>query len=255
MKIKQTHEFIENQKNKKNFLAQFNSEFKIKEWCFEKTIYIEDFENYKFYNSEIYYKEYDVPIEKVIGTDHVDYIDRRWIDLFGNMKRSKSYWSKVNFLEFAKTSEFSKGYSYAKFGDAYFVTQGNHRNCEAKFSELQSVRVPVTEYILDVEMLENWNFLNKERFLPIIEDGYNRVYYRTFKWTLTVCQEKIIFHDFEAVKRFITHYKKIKMTIKESFCFFLQDNRLLSKGNEAYYRISDNYNQLNYFIYKHKKNK
>ncbi|KIA92485.1 hypothetical protein OA93_23425 [Flavobacterium sp. KMS] len=245
MKIKEINEF----------LFHFNSGFKIKEWCFEKVIYIEDCKDYKFYNSKIYHKEHDVSLEKVIGTDHFSYVDRRWIDLLGNMKKSKSYWNKENFLEFIKTPGFSSGYSYAKFGDSYFVVGGNHRNCEAKFSELKSVRVPVTEYILDVEMLDHWNLLNKERFLPIIEDGHNRVYYRTFKWTLTVCQEKIIFHDFEAVKRFITHYKKIKMTIKESFCFFLQDNRLLSKGNEAYYRISDDYNQLNYFIYKHKKNK
>lgn len=251
MEIKQTNEFIENQKN---LLAQFNNDFKIKEWCFEKTIYIEDLEDYKFYNHRIYHKNYNVPIDKVIGTDHFSYINRRWIDLFGNMKKSKSYWNKVNFLEFSKTSEFSKGYSYAKLGDSYFVTQGNHRNCEAKFSELQSVRVPVTEYVLDVEMLENWNFLNKERFLPIIESGHYGIYYRTLNWTITINQKSIIFHDFEAVKKFITHYREMKLTIKELCYLFFEKKGLLFRKDKTgvYYRISDDYSLLNNLITKHK---
>lgn len=236
------------------FLIQFNSSFKIKEWCFEKTIYIEDFKDYKFYNREIYHEEYDVPIGKVIGTDHIDYIGKRWIDLLGNMKRFNSDWNKINFLEFTKTPEFYNGYSYAKYGDAFFVTQGNHRNCEAKFSELKSLRVPITEYILDVEMLENWNFLNDERFLPVINNGHYGVYYRTLSWTIIINQESVLFHDFEAVKKFITHYREMKLTIQELCYFFFANKGLLfNKNNIAlYYRVSDNYNQLNKLIIDHK---
>jgi hypothetical protein len=256
MEIKYTNKSIENQEEGMKFLAQFNSDFKIKEWCFEKTIYIEDFKDYKFYNSEVYYKDYDVPIDKVIGTDHFSYVDRRWIDLLGNMKRSKSKWNKENFLEFSKTTEFVNGYSYAKFGNSYFVTQGNHRNCEAKFCELESVKVPVTEYVLDVDMLKAWRFLQKESLLPIIDNGHTRKYYRTLNWTIIINKKEIIFHDFEAIKKFITHYKKTKITIKELCYFFFEKKGLLLKKNksETYYRTSHDYNQLNKLILEHKKN-
>ncbi|WP_374174545.1 hypothetical protein [Flavobacterium tructae] len=254
MESKQTNEFIENQEKQISSLAQFNSDFKMKEWCFEKTIYIEDFEDYKFYNRTIYHENYNVPINKVIGTNHFSYINRRWIDLLGNMKKSKSFWNKENFLEFSKTAEFLNEYRYAKFGDSYFVTDGNHRNCEAKFCELKSVRTPVSEYILDIDMLKNWRFLNEEGFLPIIEDGHNRTYYRTFKWTLIINQERIIFRDFEAIKKFTAHYKKMKITTKELFSFFLQNKGLFLRIIETYYSVSDDYNQLNRLIHKHKNN-
>ena len=176
------------------------------------------------------------------------------------MKRFSDYYSAENFIEFiSKDSSYQKDFSYEKYGDEYFVSQGNHRNCEAKFSGLKTIVTDVTEHILDIEMLDTFQYLQEEGLSPkkekenysLMEDSEDRsIFYRTSGWKIKMLGTTYTFKDFKAIQKFIFLYKEIEPT------FF---NRLKIKfkkqEKEYWFEEKRDYKSLEAIIIQYKYNK
>lgn len=245
------NEYIENVK-------AFNPNFVIEDWCYETLQSPTKVQNYRFYNTSISKGIREVPLDKVVGTFHASYIGCTWISLVKNMKRFSDYYSAENFIEFiSKDSSYQNAFSYEKYGDEYFVSQGNHRNCEAKFSGLKTIVTDVTEHILDIEMLETFQYLEEEGLSPKKENYSlmkdledSSIFYRTSGWKIKMLGTTYTFKDFKAIQKFISLYKEIEPT------FF---NRLKIKfkkhEKEYWFKEENNYTSLETVIIQYKYNK
>ena len=206
-------------------IKAFNPNFVIEDWCYETLQSPTKVENYRFYNTSISKGIKEVPLDKVVGTSHDSYIGSTWISLVKNMKRFSDYYSAENFIEFiSKDSSYQKDFSYEKYGDEYFVSQGNHRNCEAKFSGLKTIVTDVTEHILDIEMLDTFQYLQEEGLSPkkekenysLMEDSEDRsIFYRTSGWKIKMLGTTYTFKDFKAIQKFIFLYKEKEYWFEE----------------------------------------
>ena len=67
-------------------LDQFDSTITIDENWNKRTIHTSDIENIQFYNSSVYHEKYKVPIKNIIGTSHVDYTNKTWLEVLGGAK-------------------------------------------------------------------------------------------------------------------------------------------------------------------------
>ena len=208
------NEYIENVK-------AFNPNFVIEDWCYETLQSPTEIKNYRFYNTSVSRGIEEVPLNKVVGTSHASYIGRTWISLVKNMKRFSNCYNAENFIEFInKDSSYQNGFSYEKYGDEYFVSEGNHRNCEAKFSGLKIIATNITEHILDTKMLEAFQYLEEEglspkkekEFFSPIGDENRGIFYRTSGWKINILGTTYTFKDFKAIQKFIFLYKEIEPT-------------------------------------------
>lgn len=54
--------------------------------------------------------------------------------------------------------------SYHKYGDDFYIGEGNHRSCISKFIGRETIRGIVTEHFFDHELFEAYNSLIAEGF-------------------------------------------------------------------------------------------
>ena len=229
-------------------VKRFNPNFIIEDWCYDRLLCLNELDNYKFYNSRIEYDNYIVPVEKIVGTTHFNYIGRTWVDLPYQMKRFHDYYTVNNFLEFVKTEDFDKNdLGYIKYGDLFFISGGNHRTCQAKFSNLKSIKAHVVEFIFDDKMFNIFNYLKNENLKPEIEMGGGGKYYRFNSWIIKLNSRKIYFKSFAAIEKFIGLYEFIIPSWK---------NTLLAKWSKKeflhVYSEEKDYNHLKNSIIMHK---
>ncbi len=228
-------------------ILEFNPNFVFKDWCNDELIYLEDVENYKFYNKEVYHEKFKVPLSNVIGTKHWGYAGRTWLDLPYNMKRFHKDYNINSFLNFYKSdSFFNNDISYAKFGDNFFITGGNHRTCQAKFSDIEYIETFVTEHIFDQEMYGAFKFLKSENLNPEILSQSGK-YYRFNNWVITINNQSFHFKEFNQVKFFIELYQKSKPNFYKKIY-----HRFFKKELNGFFREDEEINNLTGEIILHK---
>lgn len=189
-------------------LKKFNPNFKIKSWCYDRLKSTVEVENYKFYNNTIEHENYYVPINKIVGTTHPDYIGEKWVDLIYRMKRFRKHYTAKTFLEFALTDNFTEDdIRFEKYDNYFFTSAGNHRTCQAKFSNLKNINTYVKEYIFDSKMYEAFQFLLSEKLVPVINENREGKYYRFSSWKIYLNSKEYHFQSFSAIEKFIEHYK------------------------------------------------
>lgn len=107
---------------------------------------LDDFEYYKY--SGRYEKDLVIDLEDVVGTHHIDYRGKKWIEMFGCLKHGhqKSAESAEKWL-----STMTNTISLNKYDGKYYVGgDGNHRVCYAKFLGYKKLKVhSVSFYELD----------------------------------------------------------------------------------------------------------
>ena len=91
---------------------------------------------------------------------------------WGGLKRF-SNWTKDRLLEYIKSNEQYIGLSYAKYGNHFIISQGNHRSCLAILSGLEYIETDVSEFILDKYLLDTYNKLIELNLLSSSFDFQN----------------------------------------------------------------------------------
>jgi hypothetical protein len=189
-------------------LKVLDSKLEFKKWHFEKAECEKSFKDRNFWHiiPSKYYENQKVPLNKVVGTSHINYQGKMWLEVLGCLKRFDHYsWDKATFLD--KYKSFSIG--YMKYGDNYFIGEGNHRITIAKFLEFDYLEAPVTEYFFDYEFYNTYQELSNLNLQPNLSS-----YWRESPWSIKICDKSIHLQDFSLVKSFLAYYNEIALTFK-----------------------------------------
>ncbi|WP_103072200.1 hypothetical protein [Aquimarina sediminis] len=149
----------------------------------------------------------NVPLNKVIGTSHISYADSTWLENLGCLKRFSSYYTKEYCSDYFNSDEKKTGISYAKFGDDYIITQGNHRTHIARFLRYKCIKGDVQEYFFDYELYNTVNQYKKEKL--DLDLGDRNLFRRTM-WKTKIDSVKIFIHGYEMLKQFLSLYQSTK---------------------------------------------
>ncbi len=226
-------------------LKILDSKFELKKWHFEITENEEAFTDRAFWHilPSKYHESEKVPLKNIVGTSHPDYHGKMWLAVLGCLKRFDNYtWSKNTFMEKNKSLTLS----YSKYGDKYFIGQGNHRTTIGKFFEIDYLEAPVTEYFFDKEFFDLYTTVKKLDLFP--ELNY---YGRDSTWMITLNSQRFYLTNFTTVVSFVHYFKSVKITYKS-----LLKNKIIAhftRNKEIYHlRNKDDFNLVYYEIIKHK---
>lgn len=141
------------------WLKSIYPEFEDKESFYENVYRPEDLKYYDFFNRKKQYKEYINP-ENIVGIRYAwaynSHFKINWHQLLRELHRLKhvieNFKSKEEVINHIHHNYSEQKY-VLKYGNHYFTIGGQHRLCLAKFLNLKSVEVNVTEYELDKSRL------------------------------------------------------------------------------------------------------
>lgn len=103
----------------------------------------QDLDNFQFYYYEgCTYEE--ICIKKVIGSTHINYIHKSWLEMLSNLKRHKTDCDVELIRQIILRENNDK--SVCQYNDNYYITEGNHRFCQAKFLGISKVYCSVSKY-------------------------------------------------------------------------------------------------------------
>lgn len=169
-------------------------------WHFQRVSKPEEVENYAFYGSEVTFDTWvEVDTTKIVGTSHCSYNDRSWIENIGSLKGYKDRERKG--IE-EMIHESRPGITLSKYGDKYFISEGNHRTTFAKFLGFKSLRVnTVQNYLFD-----QFNFDLVRRF--------ERTGYKVLQWKdqihLKSFQHEVIMYP-KFAEEFLSFFDKVEL--------------------------------------------
>ncbi|WP_131368612.1 hypothetical protein [Chryseobacterium soli] len=192
-----------------------------------------------------------------------------WHQLLNELHRferiMKNFSSREDIIDnhiLRKYDEDTEGKNVLKFGSHYFTTSGQHRLCLAKFLELESVEVEVTEFKLDRARIVRF-----KRLKTGIEKlrKYKLIEYYTFDDLVKASEfENLYLNNFSTIFRiriallakFIEYYEKFYIfkplaRLQLIFASHLYPNRI----NETVDIFEEeDFKRANFSIIKHKSN-
>lgn len=108
--------------------------------------YVKDFSFYEM--GDTY--EANVPVNKIKGTTHESYLGKNWLVMMMSLKRHTEDFDVERVVHAIQDRTVTERIRLSKYGDDYFIDGGgNHRVCQAKLLELDSVPCEVTEYVFN----------------------------------------------------------------------------------------------------------
>lgn len=125
-------------------------EFDLREYFFRPVYHPRDyFENYHYYMRGELHEEV-VCVKKIMGTTHDSYHGKNWLEMLMTLKRHRSDHDEGRVIAAINDTQVADRISLSKYGDAYFIDGGgNHRVCQAKILNLETVPCEVTEFIFN----------------------------------------------------------------------------------------------------------
>lgn len=126
--------------------------FELQERFFDTVYHPKDYvENYPFYvRGETY--EGVVRVEKIMGTTHERYYGKNWLVMLMSLNRHRSDVDVESVFAAINNTQVSDRIRLSKYGDAYFIDGGgNHRVCQARILNLETVPCEVTEFVFNEE--------------------------------------------------------------------------------------------------------
>jgi hypothetical protein len=215
-------------------------DFIYQKWYFNKIFDSRDIKNKKFYTDKC--KSYSIDLfdsKKINGTFHSSYNNLMWIEMLGNLKRFKTH-KNSNFeflLDWINTNGQVK--TLKKYGDDYFIRDGNHRFCLAKFLGINLKNIEVCEYEFNEKYFEIYTKLENRNIL--IEEKFNDL------WKLKMNEFNININE-KIIMDFIKLYDEIQIKTSIFDCFYLKENKVFISS------LSDlKTKMINNLIYLHKK--
>lgn len=126
--------------------------FDLQESFFETVYHPKDYvENYLFYESGETHEDV-VRVERIMGTTHERYCGRSWLVMLMSLNRHRSDDDVERVMAAINNTQVSERICLSKYGDAFFIDGGgNHRVCQAKILNLETVPCKVTENVFNYE--------------------------------------------------------------------------------------------------------
>lgn len=200
---------------------------KRKEWYDDTLKYYTKFTHLEYWNSlptkELGYV--DIPLNRVIGTNHKNYKNKSWIENLGRLKRFYSSYSKSSCLDYFASQE-KKDISYRKLGDDYFIMSGNHRTHIARFLGLTKIQGSVTEHFFDQELFDLINRYD-EHHLEL--ECMNAKVYRDARWKVSIDTASVYIHGYDLLKEFVDYYERCKVSKLDALLIEVTNSLSLSE--------------------------
>lgn len=149
----------------------------------------------------------NIPLNQVIGTDHINYSSKKWLENLGCLKRFSNYYTNENCKKYFDSHVKKTGISFSKFGDNYIVTEGNHRTHIARFLGYQFIKGDVQEYFFDDNLYNTIEEYQREN-LPLNLDGSNLNRGRI--WKTRIDDISFFLHGYDILRQFLYLYKSSK---------------------------------------------
>ena len=127
-------------------------EFDLREYFFRPVYHPRDYvENYHYYVRGELHEEV-VCVKKIMGTTHDSSHGKNWLEMLMTLKRHRSDHDVGRVIAAINDTQVTDRISLSKYGDAYFIDGGgNHRVCQAKILNLETVPCKVTENVFNYE--------------------------------------------------------------------------------------------------------
>lgn len=177
-------------------------------WYFEKVHCPEDLDNFQFY----YYdgSTYEaISVDKIVGTVHCDYYRKAWLEMLSNLKRHKT----DNDIESIREIILKKddGKSVNEYNGKYYIAEGNHRFCQAKFLKIPKVYCWVSKY--------KFNSQDFGIYEELINNNFTCTYFNGFFRDVKLGDIWIHVEDRSDISKLISAYKAIKINFFDRFFF------------------------------------
>lgn len=124
-------------------------DFDLKEEYFETVYHPADLVEHIAYYIEGETYNANVRVADIKGSTHPSYYGLNWLQMLTSLERHKNDFDVETVKEAILNTKGFEPIQLCKFGSIYFIDGGgNHRVCQAKFLELETVPCEVTEYVL-----------------------------------------------------------------------------------------------------------
>lgn len=126
--------------------------FELQERFFDIVFHPKDYvENYPFYVRGETYEDV-VLVENILGSTHESYVGKSWLVMLMSLNRNRGDVDVERVIAAIYDTQVSDRICLSKYGDAYFIDGGgNHRVCQAKILNLETVPCEVTEFVFNDE--------------------------------------------------------------------------------------------------------
>lgn len=210
-------------------------------WYFERVQRPEDLDNFQFYYYEGYIHE-EICIKKVVGTTHINYYHKAWLEMLSNLKRHKN----DDDIEFITKIILRKNddKSVCQYNDNYYITEGNHRFCQAKFLNIEKVHCCVSKY--------KFNHQDYNLYKELTDNNFTCNYsYGEFK-DIQLDNTYIYLSSKEDIPKLISAYKTMRISLFDRIVLRKQTPVLFFSFKDD----EDSYDVLKQIIFSHQiKNK
>lgn len=115
-------------------------------WCFNKVLSPKELKDYEFYECIKDVIE-NISIKDVIGTTHEKYMGKVWLEMLCCLKRKHDTANKEKIKLWIK--ETQNTIFVAEYAGKYYILDGNHRICYAKFLGIERLTCNVSKYRLN----------------------------------------------------------------------------------------------------------
>ena len=206
-------------------------------WHKEKLIHEDEIPLIEYWKtqSENFLGVIDVQLDLVIGTNHIDYAGKTWLENLGCLKRFSNNYTREFSLSYLKSLNNDSSIHYSRFGDKYIISgDGNHRTHIAKFLGIKYIKAKVTEFSFDIDF---YNLINEFRINGLkIKLNENKLF-REASWTLNFRNTTIFIYDYKILKLLMHNYKtiNIKQIEYKWICFH---DKYFSKNEKKYYKLN-----------------
>lgn len=186
------------------------------DWHSDIVRYSETIINREFYCRQQYSSESKViDTNKIVGTSHYSYQGCSWAEMLKYLKRLSINFKYNDITEIKAIildETISEKKTVLKFGDDYYIDQGNHRLCIAKFLRLHSLLCDVIEYQFQQD---DYNLYQELKSLGFTVGEYKNGYFFTVKYNdiffgkLTMLQALLLLNAYKSCRT----YSSVQMRI------------------------------------------
>lgn len=179
-------------------------------WYFEKVLRPQDLENFQFYFYSGSVQD-DIFVKDIVGTVHENYYHKAWLEMLSSLKRHKDDFNVERIIQTIQREHDGK--SVAEYEGKYYILEGNHRLCQAKFLELEEVHCSVSKY--------QFNHADFDLYQMLLNNGFTCSYQKGVFSNIQLHDLHINVKSKEYIELLISEYKSIHISKFKMFIFHL----------------------------------
>lgn len=188
-------------------------------WYFERVLRPEDIENFQFYFYDGYVSE-EIFVHNIVGTTHVNYYHKAWLEMLCSLKRHRQDYNTELIKQIILLKNDDK--SVKEYNGKYYITEGNHRCCQAKFLAIEKIYCIVEKY--------KFNHLDYNIYNELVSNNFSCNYSSGNFKDIKIGDTNIYVQSTEDVIKLIETYKSIRIRKSDRLSFLLKN--IFSSNNK-----------------------